>query len=79
MKLTKKAYQTIEADKLIDRSFNELKSTTEGVSLTNFLKYIISYFLQYHKQELYPILLYLIEVENIYKTLDYHQIEPLGI
>ncbi len=38
MKLTKKAYQTIEADKLIDRSFNELKSTTEGVSLTNFFE-----------------------------------------
>ena len=38
MKLTKKTYQTIEADKLIDRSFNELKSTTEGVSLTNFFE-----------------------------------------
>ena len=30
MKLTKKAYQTIEADKLIDRSFNELKLQQKG-------------------------------------------------
>ena len=36
MKLRKKTYQTKEAENLIDRSFKELKSSIDGVSLTNF-------------------------------------------
>ena len=38
MKLNKKAYISKEAEKFIDKSFRELKSTTEGVSLTNFFE-----------------------------------------
>ena len=46
MKLTKKAYESTETDKLIDRSFNELKSSVDNVSLTNFFEIYNKLFFQ---------------------------------
>ena len=38
MKLRKKAYISRDAERIIDKSFKELKSNSEGVSLTNFFE-----------------------------------------
>ena len=49
MKLVKKAYRSEGTDKLVDKSFKELKTSTEGVSLTNFFETYNKLFLQIPK------------------------------
>ena len=49
MKLRKKAYISRDAERIIDKSFKELKSNSEGVSLTNFFEIYDKLFLQIPK------------------------------
>ena len=49
MKLIKKTYKSEGTDKLVDKSFKELKTSTDSVTLTNFFEIYNKLFLQIPK------------------------------
>ena len=66
MKLQKRIYTNRESNKLIDRSFKEIGSKLEGISVNDFFNIYENLFLDIHKHRRANCGIFLLSIRHLY-------------